>query len=63
MAMKISATIKTVCAWCEKLLNGDGSSPTISHGICSDCKATHFDRQAEDRLDWSENQEYVNLKT
>ena len=30
--------MKTVCAWCGKILSGDGKEP-ISHGMCKDCAA------------------------
>jgi hypothetical protein len=31
-------TIKTLCAWCQKILvSGDDPGP-ISHGICPECE-------------------------
>lgn len=30
--------MKTVCAWCGKLLNDDGEGSLTSHGICDFCK-------------------------
>lgn len=29
--------MKTVCAWCQKLIKGDSRDPRVSHGICAAC--------------------------
>ena len=35
-------SMKTVCAWCGKHMDGDKNDPEVSHGICEKCykKAT-----------------------
>lgn len=29
--------MKTICAWCLKLLNGNPGAKIVSHGICPCC--------------------------
>ena len=36
--MNILEPMKTVCAWCRKLISGDPDARKISHGICSSCE-------------------------
>jgi hypothetical protein len=30
-------SMKVVCAWCGKHLEGDPDDKSVSHGICDDC--------------------------
>lgn len=30
--------MKTVCAWCGKLLKGSPDDPVASHGLCEECE-------------------------
>ena len=29
--------MKTVCAWCQKHMDGNKNDSIVSHGICLDC--------------------------
>lgn len=40
-------SIKVVCAWCGKHMNGDKNAEEVSHGMCDKCYK-EYEKQLEE---------------